>query len=142
MPLSTSERAHVQSIWGKIAPQVNELGGEALERMFLSFPQTKTYFPHLDLSHGSADLKNHGGKVLKALGNAASHLDDLHGNLSSLSDLHAYNLRVDPGNFRLLSHIIQVVLACHFPNDFTAEVHAAVDKFICEVAAILTSKYR
>ncbi|CAN2390222.1 oxygen carrier activity [Pristimantis euphronides] len=142
MTLTTSERAHIQSLWAKIAPQVNDLGAEALERMFVSFPQTKTYFPHFDLSHGSSDLKSHGGKVLAALGNAASHLDDLHGNLASLSDLHAYNLRVDPGNFRVLSHTIQVVLACHFPKEFSAEVHAAWDKFISEVATVLTSKYR
>lgn len=29
-------------------------------RMFLSFPTTKTYFPHFDLSHGSAQVKGHG----------------------------------------------------------------------------------
>ncbi|PIO30366.1 hypothetical protein AB205_0209730 [Aquarana catesbeiana] len=79
---------------------------------------------------------------MTALASAANHLDDLAGNLSSLSDLHAYNLRVDPGNFVLLSHIIQVVLATHFPDDFTAEVQAASDKFLAIVSAVLTSKYR
>ncbi|PIO27698.1 hypothetical protein AB205_0131720 [Aquarana catesbeiana] len=48
---------------------------------------------------GSADLNTHGGKIINALAGAANHLDDLAGNLSSLSDLQAYNLRVDPGNF-------------------------------------------
>ncbi|KAG9465257.1 hypothetical protein GDO78_018599 [Eleutherodactylus coqui] len=139
MPLSTSERAHVQSIMSKIVPQANELGGEALEKMFLSFPQTKTSFPHLDLSPGSADLKNHGAKILKALGNAANHLDDLHGNQSSLSDLHAY--KMDPGNFRLLSKSIKAVMARRFPNDFTAEVDAAWDKFMSEVGTAMNSKY-
>ncbi|KAM3917649.1 hemoglobin subunit alpha-3-like [Leptodactylus fuscus] len=142
MTLTASEAALIQSLWAKIAPQANELGAEALERLFLSFPQTKTYFSHFDLSHGSADLLNHGGKVLNALGNAASHLDDLAGTLSSLSDLHAYNLRVDPGNFDLLSHTIQVVLAAHFQADFTPDAQAAWDKFISEVSAVLTSKYR
>ncbi|XP_040295828.1 hemoglobin subunit alpha-3-like [Bufo bufo] len=142
MTLTAGEKAHIVNLWAKIAPQANDLGGEALERLFLSFPQTKTYFSHFDLSHGSADLKTHGGKVLNALGNAASHLDDLDGNLSSLSDLHAYNLRVDPGNFDLLSHTIQVVLASHFPSDFSAEAQAAWDKYISDVSKVLTSKYR
>ncbi|KAM9304723.1 hemoglobin subunit alpha-3-like [Gastrophryne carolinensis] len=142
MTLSASERAAVLSLWSKIAPQANELGGEALERLFLSFPQTKVYFSHFDLSHGSADVLAHGGKVLKALGDAANHLDNLAANLSTLSDLHAYNLRVDPGNFELLAHSIQVVLAVHFPADFTPEVQAAWDKFLSEVSEILTSKYR
>ncbi|KAM5156670.1 hemoglobin subunit alpha-3-like [Mantella aurantiaca] len=142
MTLSASEKAAVLSIWNKISSQVNDLGGEALDRLFLSFPQTKTYFAHFDQTPGSADIKAHGGKVLNALGNAANHLDDLAGALSTLSDLHAYNLRVDPGNFDLLSHSIQVVLAVHLPADFTPEVQAAWDKFISEVSAVLTSKYR
>ncbi|XP_077131413.1 hemoglobin subunit alpha-3-like [Ranitomeya variabilis] len=142
MPLNASEKAFILNLWPKIAPRVNDLGGDALDRLFLSFPQTKTYFSHFDLSQGSADVKAHGGKVLSALGKAASHLNDLDGALSSLSDLHAYNLRVDPGNFALLSHTIQVVLATNFPNDFSAEAQAAWDKFLSEVAEILTSKYR
>lgn len=70
-------------------------------RLVTCFPQTKTYFSHFNLSHGSPDLSRHGGMVLSALGEAAKHLDDLDGALSKLSDLHAYNLRVDPGNFEV-----------------------------------------
>lgn len=70
-------------------------------RMFLSFPTTKTYFPHFDLAHGSAQVKGHGKKVAEALTTAVGHLDDLPGALSALSDLHAYKLRVDPVNFKV-----------------------------------------
>ncbi|CAI9622818.1 unnamed protein product [Staurois parvus] len=142
MSLSSSEKAAVVSLVGKVAPQAGALGAEALSRLFLSFPQTKTYFPHFDLSPGSADLNTHGAKIINALAGAAKSLDDLAGNLSALSDLHAYNLRVDPGNFALLSYTIQVVLAVHFPSDFTADVQAAWDKFLALVSAVLTSKYR
>ncbi|KAM5156671.1 hemoglobin subunit alpha-3-like [Mantella aurantiaca] len=142
MTLTASEKAAVLSLLPQIVAQANDLGGEALDRLFLSFPQTKTYFTNYDLTPGSADIKNHGGKIVNALASAANHLDDLAGNLSALSDLHAYNLRVDPGNYPLLSHTFQVVLAVHFPNDFNASVQAAWDKFISEVAAVLTSKYR
>ncbi|XP_040210477.1 hemoglobin subunit alpha-3-like isoform X2 [Rana temporaria] len=142
MSLSASEKSAVLSIVGKIGSQGSALGSEALTRLLLSFPQTKTYFTHFDQTPGSADLQTHGGKIMNALAGAAHHLDDLAGNLSTLSDLHAYNLRVDPGNFALLNHTIQVVLASHFPGDFTPEVQAAWDKFLAIVSAVLTSKYR
>ncbi|PIO31181.1 Hemoglobin subunit alpha-3 [Aquarana catesbeiana] len=142
MSLSASEKAAVLSMVGKIASQASDLGAEALTRLFLSFPQTKTYFTHFDLTSGSADIQTHGGKIMNALAGAANHLDNLAGNLSFLSDLHAYNLRVDPGNFALLSHVLQVVLASNFPGDFTPEVQAAWDKFLTTVSTVLTSKYR
>ncbi|XP_077350087.1 hemoglobin subunit alpha-3-like [Lithobates pipiens] len=140
MRLSASEKAGVLSLVGKISPKASDLGAEALTRLFLSFPQTKIHFIHYDLTPGSADLKTHGGKIMNALVGAAHHLDDLAGNLSSLSDLHAYNLRVGPGNFALLSYIIRVVLASHFPGDFTPKVQAAWEKFFAIISAVLTSK--
>ncbi|KAG9465102.1 hemoglobin subunit alpha-3-like [Eleutherodactylus coqui] len=142
MTFSDAEKAALVGILGKLSKNVNVCGGEALERLFLGFPQTKTYFSHFDLSSGSNDMRTHGGKVLGVLTEAAKHLDNLEGYLSQLSDLHAYNLRVDPGNFKLLSHCIQVVLACHFPAEFDACTHAAFDKYLAVVSAILTSKYR
>ncbi|KAM8933822.1 hemoglobin subunit alpha-3-like [Pelodytes ibericus] len=140
MTLSASEKAAVLSLWEKIVPIANDLGAEALERLFLSFPQTKAYFNRFDLSHGSADLLIHGGKLLDALGQAASNLDNIESSLSSLNDVHAFNLRGDPGNFKLLSHSIQVTLASHFQDEFTASIQAAWDIFIDEVFTVLTSK--
>ncbi|KAM4024777.1 hemoglobin subunit alpha-5-like [Anomaloglossus baeobatrachus] len=142
MPFSSSEKASISSLAGKIAGNADDIGAEALERLFLSFPQTKTYFSHFDLSHGSKDVRSHGGNIVRAIGNAAQHVDDLDGALSSLSDLHAQKLRVDPGNFRLLSHSIQVTLAAHFPGEFTAVAQAAWDKFLSAVSSVLVSKYR
>ncbi|XP_056390494.1 hemoglobin subunit alpha-3-like isoform X2 [Hyla sarda] len=139
---SDAEKAAIVSILDKASGNVSALGAETLERMFLGFPQTKTYFNHFDLSHGSTDVQTHGGKVLGALVQAAKHLDNLEESLSKLSDLHAYNLRVDPGNFHMLSHSMLVVLAAHFPADFDAATHAAFDKFLAAVSHILTSKYR
>ncbi|XP_078519202.1 hemoglobin larval subunit alpha [Lissotriton helveticus] len=142
MVLSAEDKALVVGLWGKISGHCDALGGEALDRLFASFGQTKTYFSHFDLSPGSADVKRHGGKVLSAIGEAAKHVDSLEQALSKLSDLHAYNLRVDPGNFQLLSHCIQATLAAHFPADFTPQCQAAWDKFLAAVSAVLTSKYR
>lgn len=43
---------------------------------------------------------------------------------------------------QLLSQCFQVVLAVHLGNDYTPEVHAAFDKFLSAVAAVLAEKYR
>lgn len=73
-------------------------------RLFSSYPQTKTYFPHFDLSQGSAQLRGHGSKVMNAIGEAVKHIDDIRGALAKLSELHAYILRVDPVNFKVSEH--------------------------------------
>ncbi|KAM4819934.1 hemoglobin subunit alpha [Thomomys bottae] len=142
MVLSAADKAHIKAAWAKIGGHGAAYGAEALERMFLGFPTTKTYFPHFDLSHGSAQVKAHGKKVAEALTNAVDHLDDLPGALSNLSDVHAHKLRVDPVNFRLLNHCLLVTLANHHPNEFTPAVHASLDKFFTNVGTVLTSKYR
>uniref|UniRef100_A0A8C6I000 Globin domain-containing protein n=1 Tax=Mus spicilegus TaxID=10103 RepID=A0A8C6I000_MUSSI len=142
MVLSGEDKSNIKAAWGKIGGHGAEYGAEALERMFASFPTTKTYFPHFDVSHGSAQVKGHGKKVADALASAAGHLDDLPAALSALSDLHAHKLRVDPVNFKLLSHCLLVTLASHHPADFTPAVHASLDKFLASVSTVLTSKYR
>ncbi|XP_046953853.1 hemoglobin subunit alpha [Lynx rufus] len=142
MVLSAADKSNVKACWGKIGSHAGDYGAEALERTFCCFPTTKTYFPHFDLSHGSAQVKAHGQKVADALTQAVAHIDDLPNALSALSDLHAYKLRVDPVNFKLLSHCLLVTLACHHPAEFTPAVHASLDKFFSAVSTVLTSKYR
>ncbi|XP_012689239.2 hemoglobin subunit alpha [Clupea harengus] len=143
MSLTAKDKSLVKAFWGKIASKSDAIGAEALGRMLVVYPQTKTYFSHWpDTSPGSAPVKKHGKTVMGALGDAVGKIDDLVGGLSALSDLHAFKLRVDPGNFKILSHNILVTLGVHFPSDFTAEVHVAVDKFLAAVAAALADKYR
>ncbi|XP_042777615.1 hemoglobin subunit alpha-like [Panthera leo] len=142
MVLSSADKNNVKACWGKIGSHAGEYGAEALERTFCSFPTTKTYFPHFDLSHGSTQVQAHGQKVADALTKAVAHIDDLPNALSDLSDLHAYKLRVDPVNFKFLSHCLLVTLACHHPEEFTPAVHASLDKFFSAVSTVLTSKYR
>ncbi|RXM99957.1 Hemoglobin subunit alpha-2 [Acipenser ruthenus] len=139
---SATEKALIVSIWEKVTPHTEEWGGEALERLFTVFPQTKIYFKHVDTSPGSAAIRSHGDKVMKAIGSTAGDLDNMLTTLSSLSNLHAYNLMVDPVNFKLLSHCILVVLANHLPSEFTPEAHLAFDKFLASVASVLSHKYR
>nr|ABN71166.1 hemoglobin alpha subunit 1 [Peromyscus maniculatus] len=142
MVLSADDKANIKTVWSKIGGHGAEYGAEALGRMFESHPTTKTYFPHFDVSHSSAQVKTQGAKVADALATAADNLDDLPAALSALSDLHAHKLRVDPVNFKLLSHCLLVTLAAHHPADFTPAVHASLDKFLASVSTVLTSKYR
>ncbi|XP_023677804.1 hemoglobin subunit alpha-like [Paramormyrops kingsleyae] len=143
MSLTDSDKALVKKVWAKIAPKADEIGADALGRMLYVYPQTRTYFAHWpDMSPGSAPVKNHGKTIMKAVGDAVSKIDDLVGGLSALSDLHAFKMRVDPGNFRILAHNLLVSLAVFFPADFTPEVHVTMDKFLGAVAAALSAKYR
>ncbi|XP_025229442.1 hemoglobin subunit zeta, partial [Theropithecus gelada] len=100
MSLTKTERTLIVSMWAKISTQADTIGTETLERLFLSYPQTKTYFPHFDLHPGSAQLQAHGSKVVAAVGDAAKNIDNIGAALSKLSELHAYVLRVDPVNFK------------------------------------------
>ncbi|XP_075686172.1 hemoglobin subunit alpha-B-like [Rhinoderma darwinii] len=142
MPFTAKEREDIANIWAKASGHVDSLGAEVLDRLFKTYPKTKTYFSKFNLDPASPDLKRQGSKILNAIGVASKHLDDLDEALSQLSDLHAFHLRVDPGNFNLLCHNVLVVLAIHFPKDFTPAAHSAWDKFLASVSVTLCSKYR
>ncbi|NWS53320.1 HBA protein, partial [Chunga burmeisteri] len=142
MVLTTSDKTNVKTVFAKVGNSAEQLGSETLDRMFTAYPQTKTYFPHFDVHHGSAQIKAHGKKVVTALIEACNHIDDIAGALSKLSDLHAQKLRVDPVNFKFLGHCFLVVVAIHYPTVLTPEVHASLDKFLCAVGNVLTAKYR
>ncbi|TKS92126.1 Hemoglobin subunit alpha-1 [Collichthys lucidus] len=112
--------------------------------MLTVYPQTKTYFEHWkDLSPGSAPVRKHGLTVINGITvDAVKKIYDLNTGLLTLSELHAFTLRVDPANFKILSYCILVVLANMFPDKFTPEVHVAMDKFLAAVARSLSEKYR
>ncbi|XP_017284817.1 hemoglobin subunit alpha [Kryptolebias marmoratus] len=143
MSLSDKDKSLVKGIWAKAEGKAAELGAEAVARMLVAYPQTKTYFSQWgDLSPGSAKVKKHGATVMTALGQVVKNIDNITGFLSSLSELHAFKLRVDPANFKILGHNIILVFAMYFPAEFTPEVHVAVDKFLQNVALGLSEKYR
>ncbi|KAJ1067679.1 hypothetical protein K5549_010797 [Capra hircus] len=134
MSLTRAERTIVVSMWSKISTQADVIGTETLERPRpTSRTSTCTRAPR-SCAHGS--------KVVAAVGDAVKSIDNVTSALSKLSELHAYVLRVDPVNFKFLSHCLLVTLASHFPADFTADAHAAWDKFLSIVSGVLTEKYR
>ncbi|XP_063328206.1 hemoglobin subunit alpha-1-like [Pelmatolapia mariae] len=143
MSLSAKDKETVKAFWAKASGRAEDIGSEAIARMLTVYPQTKTYFSHWkDLSPGSAPVKKHGGIVVASITDAVNKIDDLAGSLLTLSELHAFTLRVDPANFKILAQNILVVLATIFPVDFTPEVHMALDKFLAALARALSEKYR
>ncbi|KAF4115800.1 hemoglobin embryonic subunit alpha-like [Onychostoma macrolepis] len=143
MSLSAKDKAAVRDLWSKVSGKADDIGNDALSRMLVVYPQTKTYFSHWkDLSPGSAPVRKHGKTVMGGVAEAVSKIDDLTSGLLNLSELHAFQLRVDPANFKILSHNILVVLAAMFPDDFTPEAHVAMDKFLSALALALAEKYR
>lgn len=141
-----------------------------LARLVAVYPQTKTYFAHWnDVSPTSPPLMKHGITIMRAVDDAVGKIDDLKGGLLNLSELHAFTLRVDPSNFKVMSflnsawiiettdlyfvvwqclfvqsltHCLMVVLAGRFPDEFTPEVHMSMDKFMAALSLALSEKYR
>ncbi|XP_054615119.1 hemoglobin embryonic subunit alpha-like [Dunckerocampus dactyliophorus] len=143
MSLTRKDKDTVKAFWSLMSSKSDDIGNFALSRMLVVYPQTKTYFAHWkDLSPGSAPVKKHGKTVMGGIALGVKNIDDMVGGLLDLSELHAFKLRVDPANFKILAHNILVVLAIMFPSDFTPEVHVALDKFLAGLALALSDKYR
>lgn len=72
-----------------------------VNRMFTTFPKTKTYFAHLDIKPRSKQMLSHGKKIVYALHEGAKNIGTLASTLAPLSRFHAYQLRIDPTNFKV-----------------------------------------
>ncbi|XP_029013848.1 hemoglobin embryonic subunit alpha-like [Betta splendens] len=141
--LSAKDKDAVRAFWAKVPGKEELIGADALSRMLAVYPQTKTYFSHWkDLSPGSPQVRKHGKTIVCGVGEAVGKIDNLTAGLLNLSELHAFTLRVDPANFKILSHNLLVVLAVIFPEEFTPEAHVALDKFLASLAGALSEKYR
>ncbi|CAM9110306.1 unnamed protein product [Lampetra planeri] len=140
--LSKRQKELIAETWDKLTPVAEYLGADALLRMFATFPGTKTYFSHLDISPGSSHLFTHGKKIVLAIAEGAKDISQLMVTLAPLQTMHAYVLRIDPTNFKLFSHCMLVTLSCHMGEDFTPVLHAAMDKYMSAFAAVLAEKYR
>ncbi|XP_071389546.1 hemoglobin embryonic subunit alpha-like [Centroberyx affinis] len=143
MSLTAKDKAVVKGFFNKCAGKIDDIGIDALARTVAVYPQTKTYFAHWkDLGPGAPMIRKHGMTIMGGVMDAVGKMDDLTGGLLTLSELHAFMLRVDPANFKILSHNMLVVMAILFPEDFTPEVHVSVDKFLAKLALALSEKYR
>uniref|UniRef100_A0A4W5NW28 Globin domain-containing protein n=1 Tax=Hucho hucho TaxID=62062 RepID=A0A4W5NW28_9TELE len=103
MSLSAKEKVIVKDFFAKVSSRSDEVGAEALARLIVVYPQTKSYFAHWkDLSPNGAPVRKHGITIMGGLYEAVSKIDDLAGGLLTLSELHAFVLRVDPVNFKVI----------------------------------------
>eukprot|EP00064_Thunnus_orientalis_P026403 superscaffoldBa00016651_g26911 len=99
--LTAKDKANVKAFWDKVSSKADDIGMDAISRMLIVYPQTKTYFAHWnDLSPGSANVRKHGRTIMAGVADALTKIDDLKGGLLGLSELHAFTLRVDPANFK------------------------------------------
>lgn len=140
--LTQREKELLAQIWERNIPVADDIGAEALLRMFTTFPGSKTYFSHLDISPRSPHLLSHGRKIVLAIAKASKDIDHLTETLAPLQTLHAYRLRIDPANFKLFSHCMLVTLASNMGDSFTPVAHAAMDKYLSAFSAVLSEKYR
>ncbi|KAF7643829.1 hypothetical protein LDENG_00232510 [Lucifuga dentata] len=140
--LSKKEKELIAEIWDRLTPVADDIGSEALLRMFVIFPGSKTYFSHLNISPRSPHMLSHGKKIVLAIAEGAKDISQLMVTLAPLQTLHAYQLRIDPSNFKLFSHCMLVTLACYMGEDFTPTAHAAMDKYLSAFSAVLAEKYR
>lgn len=73
-----------------------------VHRMLAVYPQTKTYFSHWpDLKPTSAHVKTHGKVIMGGVALGVSKIDDLTNGLLELSEKHAFQIKVDPANFKV-----------------------------------------
>ncbi|XP_075034670.1 hemoglobin subunit beta-2-like [Mixophyes fleayi] len=142
---TAQEKAAIVSVWQKV--NVQQEGPEALVRLLITYPWTKRYFESFgNLSNaaaiaGNAKVHNHGVKVLSAIGDTISHLDNVKGFLHQLSDLHAFKLHVDPVNFKLFAKVLVIVLAGKLGKAFTSQVQQAWEKFFAVLVEGLSHSY-
>lgn len=70
--------------------------------MLAVYPQTKTYFSHwADLSPSSPQIKAHGKVIMTGVASAVANIDDLTNGMLDLSEKHAFQIKVDPANFKV-----------------------------------------
>uniref|UniRef100_A0A3Q1HDS3 Hemoglobin alpha embryonic-4 n=1 Tax=Acanthochromis polyacanthus TaxID=80966 RepID=A0A3Q1HDS3_9TELE len=99
--LKKKEKALIKQTWDKLTPVAEDIGADALLRMFAAYPGSKTYFSHVDISPGSPHLLSHGKKIVLAIAEAAKDISQLTVTLAPLQTFHAYQLRIDPTNFKV-----------------------------------------
>ncbi|KAM3916433.1 hemoglobin subunit beta-2-like [Leptodactylus fuscus] len=142
---TAEEKAAITSVWSKV--NVEQDGHDALTRLLVVYPWTQRYFSSFgNLSNstaiaGNAKVHAHGKKVLTAVGEAVSHLDNVKGSLHDLSEVHAFKLYVDPENFRRFGQVLVVVLAAKLGTAFTPQVQHGIEKFFAVLVDGLSQAY-
>ncbi|KAM9493932.1 hemoglobin subunit beta-like [Clarias gariepinus] len=139
------ERTTIQDIFSKI--DYESAGLQALTRCLVVYPWTQRYFSKFGNLYnaaaiaGNPNVAAHGLTVMRGLEKAVKNLDNIKGTYAELSVLHSEKLHVDPDNFRLLADCITIVVASTLGAGFTAEVQAALQKFLAVGVSALGKQY-
>ncbi|OCT61431.1 hemoglobin subunit beta-2-like [Xenopus laevis] len=142
---TAEEKAAITSVWQKV--NLEQDGHDALTRLLVVYPWTQRYFSSFgNLGNataiaGNAKVHAHGSKVLSAVGDAIDHLDNVKGSLHDLSELHAFNLYVDPENFKYFGQVLVIVLASKLGSAFTPQVQGTWEKFMVVLVDALSQAY-
>nr|C0HJZ5.1 RecName: Full=Hemoglobin subunit beta-3; AltName: Full=Beta-3-globin; AltName: Full=Hemoglobin beta-3 chain [Somniosus microcephalus] len=132
---TAEEKALVNVVWSKTDHQA--VVANALGRLFVVYPWTKTYFTKFNGKAGDSTVQTHAGKVVSALTLAYNHIDDVKPHFKHYEGFH-----VDPENFRLLANCLNVELGHTLHKEFTPELHAAWNKFSNVVVDALSKAYQ
>uniref|UniRef100_A0A3Q4H9S8 Globin domain-containing protein n=1 Tax=Neolamprologus brichardi TaxID=32507 RepID=A0A3Q4H9S8_NEOBR len=105
--------------WDKATPKAPEIGAEALGRMLIAYPQTKTHCSHWAyLSPDSAQVTMHGANIMAS------------GILTTFLKFNVFLVIYELTRFlhiylfiQILAHNIILCMAMFFQEDFTPEVH-------------------
>ncbi|KAK6328322.1 hypothetical protein J4Q44_G00003000 [Coregonus suidteri] len=139
------ERAAISDIFSKL--DYDDVGQKCLSRCLIVYPWTQRYFGAFgNLYNAEAIMNNpmiakHGTTVMQSLERALKNMDDIRNTYAELSVLHSEKLRVDPGNFRLLSDCLTIVIAAKMGTAFTPEYQASFQKFLSVVVSALGRQY-
>ncbi|XP_072225106.1 hemoglobin subunit beta-like [Leuresthes tenuis] len=139
------ERATIQDIFSKIDYDI--VGPAAFARCLVVYPWTQRYFGRFGNLYNAAAITSnprvaaHGKVVLAGLERAVQNMDNIKQTYAELSVLHSEKLQVDPDNFKLLADCLTIVVASQLGKNFTAEVHAAFQKFLAVVVSALRKQY-
>ncbi|XP_053550396.1 cytoglobin-2-like [Bombina bombina] len=119
-------------------------------RLFVDYPQTKSYFKNLtnistlEEMQQSAGIRAHGKRVMVALNKILENLNDwavVTDALSRLAKRHEDVHRVEAYNFELLFLVIMNVFSDALGTDFTAEHCSSWKKLFSIVYDYLCSCY-
>ncbi|KAM3916127.1 hemoglobin subunit beta-2-like [Leptodactylus fuscus] len=143
--LTEQELKHIHNFWAKV--DCKHVGADALCRLLVVYPWTQRYFPNFgnlcspDAICHNAKVVSHGEKVLRSIGDALKHLEEVKAHYAKLSVIHSEKLHVDPANFVLFGGVLIISLAHCFHKEFTPEVQCAFHKAFCAIADALSKGY-
>ncbi|KAM4697451.1 cytoglobin-like [Rhinophrynus dorsalis] len=148
--LTEADKQNIKVIWDKVCMNAEESGRIIVIRLFMDYPQTKTYFKNLtnistlEEMQVNAGIRAHGKRVMGALNQVIENLNDwnfVSNALSRLAKRHQDVHKVEVANFELLFLVIMNVFKEALGSEFTPEHSISWEKLFSIVYDYLSSCY-